>query len=88
VKSLLPLGEEVSPSIGLDQPWITLTRHSTGDNDVLGIYGTLQFETGAHRVQRVPSTDSSGRIHTSTVTVAVLPEIKDIDVELKQSDIR
>ena len=54
----------------------------------LGIFGSLQFETGVHRVQRVPVTDSSGRIHTSTITVAVLPEMKDVDVDLRQQDIR
>ncbi len=53
-----------------------------------GAYSKLKFESGVHRVQRVPTTESSGRIHTSTVTVAVLPEVEDVDVDIKQTDIR
>ncbi len=53
-----------------------------------GAYSKLKFESGVHRVQRVPTTESSGRIHTSTVTVAVLPEVEDVDVEINQSDLR
>nr|MDQ3024505.1 peptide chain release factor 1 [bacterium] len=53
-----------------------------------GAYGWLKFESGVHRVQRVPVTESSGRIHTSTATVAVLPEVEDVDVEIKDSDIK
>jgi peptide chain release factor 1 len=53
-----------------------------------GAYGWLKFESGVHRVQRVPVTESSGRIHTSTATVAVLPESDDVDVELKESDLK
>lgn len=51
-------------------------------------YGTFKFEAGVHRVQRVPETESQGRIHTSTVTVAVLPEAEESDVEIKDSDLR
>ena len=51
-------------------------------------YSNLKFESGVHRVQRVPETESSGRIHTSTVTVAVLPEAEDVDVEINQADLR
>lgn len=51
-------------------------------------YGTLKFEAGVHRVQRVPVTESQGRIHTSTVTVAVLPEAEESDIEIKDSDLR
>ncbi len=51
-------------------------------------YGTLKFESGVHRVQRVPETEAQGRIHTSAATVAVLPEADDVDVEIKESDIR
>jgi peptide chain release factor 1 len=51
-------------------------------------YGTLRSESGVHRVQRVPATESQGRIHTSAATVAVLPEAEDIDVEIKDEDIR
>ena len=53
-----------------------------------GAYSRLKFESGVHRVQRVPSTESQGRVHTSTATVAVLPEVEDIDIEIKDSDIR
>ena len=52
------------------------------------VYSKLKYESGTHRVQRVPSTESQGRVHTSTVTVAVLPEVEDIDIEIKDSDIR
>jgi len=51
-------------------------------------YKTFKFEAGVHRVQRVPSTESQGRIHTSTITVAVLPEAEETDVEINQSDLR
>lgn len=51
-------------------------------------YGTFKFESGVHRVQRVPQTESSGRIHTSAATVAVLPEAEEVDVEINTSDLR
>ena len=53
-----------------------------------GAYSRLKFESGVHRVQRVPDTESSGRIHTSTATVAVLPEVEDVEIELNPADIR
>ncbi|MCC7196896.1 peptide chain release factor 1 [Candidatus Peregrinibacteria bacterium] len=53
-----------------------------------GAFGKLKYESGVHRVQRVPSTESQGRIHTSTVTCAVLPEVEEIDIEIKESDLR
>lgn len=53
-----------------------------------GAYSRLKYESGVHRVQRVPETESSGRIHTSTVTVAVLPEAEDIDIEVNQADLK
>lgn len=52
-----------------------------------GAYSRLKFESGVHRVQRVPETESQGRIHTSTSTVAVLPEIEDLDIEINESDL-
>ncbi len=52
------------------------------------VYGTLKYESGVHRVQRVPTTESGGRIHTSAVTVAVLPEAEDTDIELANEDLR
>ena len=56
----------------------------TGDD----VYGTLKFESGLHRVQRVPETEASGRVHTSAATVAVMPEADEIDFELKESDVK
>lgn len=53
-----------------------------------GAYGLLRFEAGTHRVQRVPETEKQGRVHTSTATVVVLPEAEEVDVEIKQADIR
>ena len=53
-----------------------------------GAYSKLKFENGAHRVQRVPETESGGRIHTSTATVAVLPEAEEVEVEIHDKDIR
>lgn len=56
--------------------------------DGQGAYSKLKYESGAHRVQRVPVTESSGRIHTSAVTVAVLPEVEEVDVEINPNDLR
>ncbi|HAF29913.1 MAG TPA: peptide chain release factor 1 [Bacteroidales bacterium] len=53
-----------------------------------GVYGILKYESGVHRVQRVPQTETQGRVHTSAATVAVLPEAEEFDIELKQEDIR
>ncbi|HWR38029.1 MAG TPA: peptide chain release factor 1 [Patescibacteria group bacterium] len=53
-----------------------------------GAYSKLKYESGVHRVQRIPTTESSGRIHTSTVTVAVLPEAEDVEVEISSNDLR
>ena len=56
----------------------------TGDD----VYGTLKFESGVHRVQRVPDTESSGRVHTSAATVAVMPEAEEVDVDVKDSEVK
>ena len=56
----------------------------TGD----GVFGRLKFESGVHRVQRVPTTEAQGRIHTSAATVAVLPEVEDVEIEILDKDIR
>jgi len=82
-----------------NQGWKTevMEAHSTGVGgykEIIfmikgnGAYSKLKFENGAHRVQRVPETESGGRIHTSTATVAVLPEAEDVEVELNEKDIR
>jgi peptide chain release factor 1 len=52
------------------------------------VYGTLKFESGVHRVQRVPETETSGRVHTSAATVAIMPEAEEVDFELKESDVK
>jgi len=56
----------------------------TGDE----VYGTLKFESGVHRVQRVPDTEASGRVHTSAATVAVMPEAEEVDFELREADVK
>jgi peptide chain release factor 1 len=58
--------------------------------EVIGddVYGTLKFESGVHRVQRVPDTEQSGRVHTSAATVAAMPEAEEVDFELKESDVK
>ncbi|MEG1782173.1 MAG: PCRF domain-containing protein, partial [Oscillospiraceae bacterium] len=53
-----------------------------------GVYSRLKFESGVHRVQRVPDTETQGRIHTSTVTVAVMLEVDDVEIELKPQDLK
>ncbi len=53
-----------------------------------GVFGRLKFESGVHRVQRVPSTEAQGRIHTSAATVAVLPEVEDVEIDIQDKDIR
>jgi peptide chain release factor 1 len=74
-----------------------LNRHYTGVGgfkeiialiDGKGVYSRLKFESGVHRVQRVPVTESQGRIHTSTVTVAILPEAEEVEVQIDPNDIR
>src|SRR5699024_9310642 len=81
------------------QGWQTevLESHSTGIGGykeiILSIsgkevYGKLKYESGAHRVQRVPETDSQGRVHTSTSTVVVMPEVEDVEIDINQNDIR
>ncbi len=56
----------------------------SGDN----VYGQMKYESGVHRVQRVPSTESQGRIHTSAITVAVLPEAEEVDIEIKENELK
>ncbi|WP_185861373.1 peptide chain release factor 1 [Blattabacterium cuenoti] len=57
-------------------------------NGEKGVYGNLKFESGVHRVQRIPKTESQGRVHTSAITVAVFPRVKDIEVNINLSDIK
>jgi len=53
-----------------------------------GVFGRMKFESGVHRVQRVPDTEAQGRIHTSAATVAVLPEVEDVEIEINDGDLR
>jgi peptide chain release factor 1 len=68
-------------TVGGYKEWIGLIKGESA-------YRFFQFESGVHRVQRVPETESSGRVHTSTITVAVLPEAEDYEVDIKESDLR
>jgi len=52
-----------------------------------GAYSWFKYESGVHRVQRIPETESKGRVHTSTVTVAIMPEVEEFDIELKDEDL-
>lgn len=54
----------------------------------LGAYGVMKYESGVHRVQRVPATESQGRIHTSAITVAVMPEAEEVDIDFKEADVK
>lgn len=73
--------------IDLEEDGMGATSRVTFSIDGLGAFSQLKFESGVHRVQRVPATESSGRTHTSTVTVAVLPEVEEVDLEIKSDDI-
>ena len=80
---------------GWSAEWLTATEGSAGGYkeasiEIKGqdVYGTLKYESGVHRVQRVPSTESQGRVHTSAATVAVLPEADELEVDIKDVDIR
>lgn len=55
--------------------------------DGVGAYSRFKYESGVHRVQRIPSTEKNGRVHTSTTTVAVMPEAEDVDIEIREEDL-
>jgi peptide chain release factor 1 len=74
----------LSESEGTVGGYKEVTLEVTGDE----VYGTLKFESGVHRVQRVPATEGNGRVHTSAATVAVLPEAEEVDFELKDADVK
>ncbi len=74
----------VSESSGTVGGYKEVQLEVTGDE----VYGILKFESGVHRVQRVPATEGSGRVHTSAATVAVMPEAEEVDFELKESDVK
>lgn len=68
------MSESVAESGGFKECVLTIT----GNN----VYSKLKYESGVHRVQRVPATETSGRVHTSTATVAIMPEVDDVDVKI------
>jgi len=77
--------EVMSQNLGEHGGFKEIIAHVVGNN----VYGELKFESGAHRVQRVPETESQGRIHTSACTVAVLPEVEDIEeIDVSEADLR
>lgn len=63
-------------------------KEATANISGTEVFARMKFESGVHRVQRVPATESSGRIHTSTVTVAVLPEAEEVDIKIEEKDLR
>jgi len=76
--------EVINSSEGTVKGFKEISMQITGT----GIYGALKFESGVHRVQRVPETESQGRVHTSAITVAVLPEAEEVDFKLDMNDVR
>jgi peptide chain release factor 1 len=76
--------EVLNSSEGTTKGFKEISMSIEGD----GLYGMLKFESGVHRVQRVPETESQGRVHTSAITVAVLPEAEEVDFELDMNDVR
>ncbi len=75
-------------TLELDENELGGLRGAIAEVSGRGVFARLKYESGVHRVQRVPATESQGRIHTSTVTVAVLPEAEEIDVEVNEGDLR
>lgn len=76
--------EEINAEEGVAGGYSQVEFRIKGDN----VYSKLKYESGSHRVQRVPTTESQGRIQTSTATVLVMPEVEDIDIDIKDSDLR
>ena len=75
-------------TLGVDEIGIGGMKEVTFMVNGQGAYSRLKYESGVHRVQRVPETESGGRIHTSTITVAVMPEAEEVDVVIEEKDIR
>jgi peptide chain release factor 1 len=74
--------------LNLNDTGVGGTKEVTALIEGKGVYGRLKYESGVHRVQRVPATEASGRIHTSTATVAVLPEAEEVDIQIDAKDLR
>lgn len=94
-KELLRMYERYTQSLGWKLEIIELNQSELGGIKSLtarvvgqGVYAKLRFEGGVHRVQRVPKTEKSGRVHTSAASVVVLPEAKDVDVQIKNDELR
>ena len=81
-------GLEARRDVEQRQPAPAASRKSIVSIEGTGVYSRLKYESGVHRVQRVPATEASGRIHTSTATVAVLPEAEDVDIQINEKDLR
>ena len=86
--------KELKPQLEEYEQKLTILLLPSDPNEVVfqvngdSVYSRMKFESGVHRVQRVPETESQGRVHTSTVTVAVLPEAEEVDVEINPADLR
>lgn len=76
--------ELINSNEGSTKGYKEITMNVEGE----GVYGTLKFESGVHRVQRVPETESQGRVHTSAITVAVMPEAEEVDIDLNMTDVK
>ena len=93
-KDLLEMAKEELATAKEDQERLTKETGLGGLKEVVfivngqGAYSRLKYESGVHRVQRVPETESGGRIHTSTATVAVMPEVEDVEVEINPADVK
>jgi peptide chain release factor 1 len=74
--------------IALSDTGLGAIREASASISGKGVFARLKFESGVHRVQRVPETESSGRVHTSTATVAVLPEVEDVDIHIDEKDLQ
>ncbi|MFC3125937.1 peptide chain release factor 1 [Pseudoroseomonas globiformis] len=74
--------------LNYDQSELGGIKGAVAEVEGQGVFARLKFEVGVHRVQRVPATETQGRIHTSTVTVAVLPEAEEVDIQISESDLR
>ena len=92
---LLRMYQKYTESLGFKMEQMEVSESETGGYDKItvsvkgdGAYSKLKYEGGVHRVQRVPQTESQGRVHTSTATVAVLPEAEEVDIEIDPNDVR
>ena len=85
---LLPKTEEKTPKSNPVKICGSRLQEATASVSGVGVFGRLKFESGVHRVQRVPETETQGRVHTSTMTVAILPQPQEVDIEIKESELK